>query len=570
MDKDEVARQNDIDYGITSAVPRESSGPAPPRERPGMATRQELMDAGGKIVGVGRIELTLSDGRVQGFYRDDYDANLYHGSTPVRPAGGAGARLLTLPTKQSPVQYETDVLGAERPGAIAGAQVEAENFVRFQMGQVGQGTYGHYATDAKIAGDIAMLRHENNVAMLKASGQELSTNPDPLKRAVDDAVAVFKMQEQRQELLNLGNTPAEAADKLRGGPPGISEVEATKYAYRPSTRSRGFFKYLSGSEERTSDYLAEKGLVSHARGPDSRGVVDEANARIERLNEINSAAQMFKHGGEVEVRGYADGGSVSVFLPAGPGGPGRRRSFSLSGEGPLNEEESFALAALRSKMLQTGRSTTGLTPEEVSLLNSFEARFRGGGGASDSGAEVGFAIRQAMEARDRAREGRARQVAGLPAQTAVNLPLGAAQNTPKLAQGFYASFPDVGSMITNLQIQRAAEEDPIRANQISNAIGTIRGMLPSSGIDIANDDEDGGDRPHDAPNFRGPTQFAGGGAMVAHEEIEGIGRFSRRRYFRLAEGMPYSGRPEKLTITPLKEDVTMGRERVPALGMMRR
>src|SRR3990167_11304638 len=48
-----ATRQYDIDYGITSAVPRESSGLAPPRERPGMATRQELMDAGGKIVGVG-------------------------------------------------------------------------------------------------------------------------------------------------------------------------------------------------------------------------------------------------------------------------------------------------------------------------------------------------------------------------------------------------------------------------------------------------------------------------------------------------------------------------------------
>lgn len=556
-----ATRQYDIDYGITSAVPRESAGRTAPA---GLASRDELLADGFKDIGFGQMEKVLADGRVQGAYRDIDFPQGWRTSKPERPAGGAGSRLLTLPTKQSPVQYETDVLGAERPGAIAGAQVEAENFVRFQMGQVGQGTYGNYTTDAKIAGDIAMLRHENNIAMLKASGQELSTNPDPLKRAVDDAVAVFKMQEQRQELLNLGNTPAEAADRLRGGPPGISEVEATRYAFRPPARFKGFLDRTSRSEERTSDYLAARGLESHAR---TNG--DEANAIIERRNELNAAAE-FRHGGEVEVRGYADGGSVSVVIqPAG--GPARRRSFSLSGEGPLDEEESLALSVLRAKMLQDPRGRgVGLTPEEVALLSSFETRFRGGSGAGDSGAEVGFAIQQAAERDARARESRARQVGGLEPQTPVDLPLGAARNPPRLGSRFYASFPDVGSMITNLQIQRAAEEDPIRANQISNAIGTIRGMLPSSGIDLGGggrreyDHDDEGDR------YRGPTQFAGGGAMMANEEIVGIGRFTHRPYFRLAEGMPFAGQPEKLTITPLKEDVTMGRERMPALGRMRR
>lgn len=42
-----------------------------------------------------------------------------------------------------------------------------------------------------------------------------------------------------------------------------------------------------------------------------------------------------------------------------------------------------------------------------------------------------------------------------------------------------------------------------------------------------------------------------GGSMTAGEEIIGRGRFSGRPYFRLAEGMPYSGRPERLTIRPL-------------------
>ena len=47
------------------------------------------------------------------------------------------------------------------------------------------------------------------------------------------------------------------------------------------------------------------------------------------------------------------------------------------------------------------------------------------------------------------------------------------------------------------------------------------------------------------------AEFAGGGQMVANEEIIGYGRFTGKPYFRLGEGMPYKGRPEMLTIEPL-------------------
>lgn len=527
-------------YGRTSPPAAGSSGPNY-RPTPGLVSTQELQQAGAKPAGIANMEITLPDGRVQRFYRDEYDPNYWHSTAPTKAASTTSGRTITLPKTAGTTRYDTDILGANRPGAVATLQVAPEEFINFQLGQVGQGSTGDINTDAQIAGDLALSRAENNAAIIKAFGERPSTSPDPLTRATQDAITAFKLQQRSQELQDLGLSAADAADRLRGGPPGLSEAEATKYAYRPSPNTTAFVERTAYDPERTSEFLGK----------------DASKEYYGRVNELNSAINDERQAQYQEPVTMAEGGEVDVNNR--PDGLDKLTQEDVNYVLSLPEQDRWVWV---SKKIRGDDRYSPTYRDQARAIVSYIQAFPYA--ISNNPPEVQFAIDQAVAARERAGELRAREVAGLPNETAVNLPLGSAKNPPKLGSGFYASYPDAANSISNLELTRASmdPQDPDRA-RIAREIAAIRGMLPSSGV-----------APNPAPSrneddesnwYRGPTQFAMGGKLIAPEEIIGLGRFTGKPYFRLAENMPYAGKPElvevngpHMKVTPMNK-IRLGR-----------
>ena len=127
------------------------------------------------------------------------------------------------------------------------------------------------------------------------------------------------------------------------------------------------------------------------------------------------------------------------------------------------------------------------------------------------------ALRQA--ARQRSLLGYQYDLARLPRPQPFNLPPEAFGQAVRLPLGFYAAYPEIEQ-----EIARQAAKDRSAEKVLRDFFGKDKGV----------------------------ARFGDGGDLQANEEIVGVGRFSGRPYFRLAEGMPFTGRPERLEITPLK------------------
>ena len=127
---------------------------------------------------------------------------------------------------------------------------------------------------------------------------------------------------------------------------------------------------MARSEERTADFLGQYGEVSHARGPDSRGVVDEANAYIERLNEINSAMDL-----------YAEGGHIVTNDPLAIVNMRTKRMIGMTSEFGQKEKTSWEDGEITIDPLTVGFAVGGTVTDQIAVLQNkkidLEERYSG-------------------------------------------------------------------------------------------------------------------------------------------------------------------------------------------------